>query len=167
MRLPPALLFVALAFFGGAGAASAQVQSPERRAEIEAIYPVMIQALEAGNFGQARNICDQVILWEPLNPVHHYNLACIEARAGAHRLRHAFDALEKSAALGFNDVATLQSDPDLSALRNTTKFAEIARTIVQNAIRTGVLKLNPPGTPQSAPEPSSSDVASSPQRGQK
>lgn len=160
MRLLPVILLAALTHLGGGATASAQVQSPDRRAEIEAIYPVMIQALEAGNFGQARNICDQVILWEPLNPVHHYNLACIEARAGAHRLRFAFDALEKSAALGFNDVATLQSDPDLSALRNTTKFTEISRTIVQNAIRTGALKLNPPGSsPASGKAP---EVAATP-----
>src|SRR5438552_2970327 len=74
-----------------------------RRAAIEAVYRVMIAAMEAKNFGRARNICDQAIMWEPQNPVHHYNLACIEAQAGGARLRYAMSELELAVALGFNE----------------------------------------------------------------
>jgi len=107
---------------------------PNRRdATIEALYPVMIAALDAKQFGRARNICDQVILWEPQNPVHHYNLACIEAQAGGARLAYAFGALELAAALGFSDLEHLQADPDLHPLRTEPRFAEVVRRVAHNA----------------------------------
>jgi hypothetical protein len=113
--------------------AAAQNSSEDRAELIEAIYPVMIAALEAKQYGRARNICDQVILWEPQNPVHHYNLACIEAQAGGNRLPYALGALELAAVLGFNDPEHLRADPDLDPLRGEAKFAEIARRVAHNA----------------------------------
>ena len=113
-----------------AGSPAPAQNTPADRAElIEAIYPVMIAALEAKQFGRARNICDQVILWEPQNPVHHYNLACIEAQAGGTRLAYALGALDLAAALGFNDHEHLRTDPDLNSLHGEAKFAEIARRV--------------------------------------
>jgi hypothetical protein len=109
--------------------APAQETAAERRSAIEGIYPLMIEALETKNFGRARNICDQAIIWEPQNPMHHYNLACIEAQAGGDRLPRAFGALELAVALGFNDSSHLQNDPDLIPLHNTPRFAEIARKV--------------------------------------
>jgi len=109
-------------------------QTPAARsAAIEAMYPVMIKALESGNFGQARNIADQAILWEPDNPNHHYNLACIEARAGGSRLAQAISALARAAELGFPEIGTLKNDPDLDPIRNDPRFAEIARRVTRNA----------------------------------
>src|SRR5687767_10161562 len=52
----------------------AQNDPASRRAAIEGMYPIMMHAMETKNFGRARNICDQAIMWEPQNPVHHYNL---------------------------------------------------------------------------------------------
>ena len=101
------------------------------RTEIDAIYPVMIQAIEARAFTQARNICDQVILWDPANPVHRYNLACIESRAG--RKSEALAALRHSAELGFAITDALQKDPDLERIRSEPEFAEIGRLIARNA----------------------------------
>src|SRR5262245_58000384 len=106
------------ATFGWGPAAHAQNDPASRRAAIEAIYPIMINALQAKNFGRARNICDQAIMWEPQNPVHHYNLACIEAQAGGPRIPYAWGALELAIALGFNDAEFLQRDPDLAPLRS-------------------------------------------------
>lgn len=113
--------------------AFAQQTPAARSAAIEAMYPVMIKALETGNFGQARNICDQAILWEPQNPNHHYNLACIEARAGGERVERAFAALQRCAALGFHEIGTLKNDPDLNPLRADPRFANITRIVAQNA----------------------------------
>lgn len=111
----------------------AQQTASARHAAIEAMYPVMIKALETGNFGQARNICDQAILWEPENPSHHYNLACIEARAGGPRLALALPALQRAAELGFYEIGTLKNDPDLDPLRQDPTFAEVARIVARNA----------------------------------
>jgi hypothetical protein len=129
------VLFVILAAVAAPFSLVGQQSDAARRGAIEAMYPVMIKALETGNFGQARNICDQAILWEPLNPVHHYNLACIEARAGGARLPFAMPALEKAAALGFYEIGTLKNDPDLDPIRNDPKFAEVAALIAKNAER--------------------------------
>jgi hypothetical protein len=109
----------------------AQDDPASRRAAIEMMYPVMIQALEAKAFGRARNICEQAILWEPQNPIHHYNLACIEAQAG--RVPQAIGALELAVALGFHEPGHLQNDPDLLPIRNEPKFAELARKVADNA----------------------------------
>jgi hypothetical protein len=111
----------------------AQDDAQSRREAIEAIYPVMIAALEAKNFGRARNICDQAIIWEPQNPVHHYNLACIEAQAGGARLPYAMGALELAVALGFNDELHLKNDPDLVPLHSNPRFADLVRKVAHNA----------------------------------
>jgi hypothetical protein len=111
----------------------AQDDAASRREAIEMMYPVMIHALETKNFGRARNICDQAIIWEPQNPVHHYNLACIEAQAGGARLPYALGALELAIALGFNEVDHLKTDPDLQPLHGDPKFIELVRKATYNA----------------------------------
>ena len=120
-----------------ATALRAQNDAASRRAAIEGMYPVMLAALEAKNFGRARNICDQAILWEPQNPVHHYNLACIEAQAGGPRLPYAWGALELAVALGFDDVEHLKTDPDLAPLHSDPKFADLVRKLIYNATTGG------------------------------
>ena len=112
---------------------AAQNDPASRRAAIEAIYPLMIQALEMKNYGRARNICDQAIAWEPQHPLHHYNLACIEAQVGGARLPVAIGALRLAVALGFDDAAHLQNDPDLEPLHGDPQFAEIIRNVAHNA----------------------------------
>ncbi len=129
------LLAIVLLLLGPATVPVAWSQNDpaSRQAAIAAVYPAMLAALEAGNIGHARHLCDQVILWEPANPAHQYNLACIEAGAGASRLPYAFAALEQSIRLGFNDADHLQSDPDLQTLRTDPRFAELVRRTTANA----------------------------------
>lgn len=133
MRCSPVRLVLLIASLLLCAQASGQQTSSARRAAIEALYPVMIKALETGNFGQARNICDQAIMWEPENPVHHYNLACIEARAGGVRLPFAISALQRAAELGFYEIGTLKNDPDLEPIRNDPKYPAVAARIATNA----------------------------------
>jgi hypothetical protein len=137
MRLVPALL-LRLAIAAAIAASTlphsrAQEDAESRRAAIEAIYPVMIAALDTKNFGRARNICEQAILWEPQNPVHHYNLACIEAQAGGARLPRAIGALELAVALGFDDADHMRTDPDLIPIRGDPKFADLVRKAAERA----------------------------------
>jgi len=137
MRVSPGLLLrFLLALVSGVTAlapARAQNDAASRREAIDLMYPVMISALETKNFSRARKICDQVILWEPQNPVHHYNLACIEAQAGGPRLPYALGALDLSIALGFDDVDHLKTDPDLVPLHGDPKFADLVRKAGHNA----------------------------------
>lgn len=125
-------LVFAGAFLLAPGVAAEQ-SAAARRAAIDAMYPVMIKAVETGNFGQARNICDQALMWEPENPVHHYNLACIEARAGGARLPYALPARLRAAQLGFNEIGTVKNDPDLEPLRKDPRFAEVVQLVARNA----------------------------------
>jgi len=113
----------------------AQETAASRRVAIEMIYPIMVKALESGRFGQARNICDQAILWEPENPVHAYNLACIEARTGEARWDAAFAALDRAAQLGFDDPRSLAQDPDFAAIRNDPRFGRVLDQVDRNARR--------------------------------
>lgn len=130
IRLPVACLIL-LASIALVPARAQPLRETAYRAEIDAIYPVMIQAIESGAFTQARNICDQVILWDPANPVHRYNLACIESRAG--RKPAALAALRHAAELGFAVTDALQKDPDLEAIRGEPEFAQVAHLIAANA----------------------------------
>lgn len=122
--------FVAIAC-AAAPALRAQDDPASRHEAIQAMYPIMIEALEAKAFGRARNICEQAIMWEPQNSMHHYNLGCIEAQAG--RLPQAFGALDLAVALGFNDPRHFQNDPDLAPLHGDPRFAELVRKVTNNA----------------------------------
>lgn len=122
--------FLAIAC-AAAPALRAQDDPASRHEAIQAMYPIMIEALEAKAFGRARNICEQAIMWEPQNSMHHYNLGCIEAQAG--RLPQAFGALDLAVALGFNDPQHFQNDPDLAPLHGDPKFAELVRKVTNNA----------------------------------
>ena len=140
----------------------AQNDAQSRRAAIDAIYPVMIRALEEKNFGRARNICDQAILWEPQNPVHHYNLACIEAQAG--RLPQAWGALDLAIALGFNDANHLQTDPDLAPLRGESRFADLVRKVMFNvSAGDAIAGLKIPSSPPAASSGESSAAGDEPE----
>lgn len=148
--------------------ALAQNDALSRRAAIEGMYPVMLGALQAKNFGRARNICDQAIMWEPQNPVHHYNLACIEAQAGGPRLPYAWGALDLAIALGFNDAEHLRTDPDLLPLHSDPRFADLVRKVTFNlSAGNAISSLKIPSTPTSesadrATVPSEADIPPAP-----
>jgi hypothetical protein len=145
-----------------------EAQAAANRAAIDAFYPVMIEAVNNGNFDAARQLCHKAISWEPTEPVHFYNLACIESRAGNVNLGLA--ALVKSAELGFAEPETLAADGDLANLRSSPVYAKIVAQVQVNYASLGgapVYSLDPP-EPQaqaqarpSAPAPSSGRAPSS------
>ncbi|MBI5693047.1 MAG: hypothetical protein HZC55_23470 [Verrucomicrobia bacterium] len=132
MRRLPVLLLLVLSL-AVQPAVQAQAERNSREFALATVTQAMIAALEAGNFGRARHLCEQLILWEPDNPVHHYNLACVEAKAGGTRRQQAFPALEQAVKLGFNDAKHLSEDPDLESLRSDPRFAELVRRTAGNA----------------------------------
>lgn len=153
MRARPSWMSACWIALGITALASAQDEAAARRAGIAAMQPVMLQAVQAGDFAQARTLCEKMIEWEPQNPVHHYNLACIEARAGGPRLPRALAALEQAVALGFNDAPHLQTDPDLAAIRADPKFGALVRAVAQRT-NTAATAATPPGgqpAPSAAP----------------
>lgn len=127
-----ATLCVLALWVAGPPALAQAEEAAARRAAIQSFYPVMIAAVETGNFTQARNLCEQAILWEPANPVHRYNLACIESRAGGGFLPRALEALEQAVQLGFNDLNALRTDPDLAAIRGEPQFTELVQRLTSS-----------------------------------
>ncbi|WP_201981014.1 tetratricopeptide repeat protein [Hymenobacter rubidus] len=100
------------------------------RTAIDAFYPVMIAHVNAGRLNEARLLCQKAIEWDPQNPVHRYNLACIESKAGNND--KAIAALSQATARGFNDPNSLRTDPDLAAVRADARFAGMVQLAARN-----------------------------------
>lgn len=128
MRLKATFLVLCLI----ASATAAQEDAASRRSVIQSMLPVMVQRLKEGRFEEARQICQKAIAWEPAEPAHRYNLACVEAVAGQRDA--AFAALDEAVARGFKDTEVLGTDPDLASLRADPRFADVVRRVAQNAI---------------------------------
>ncbi|GAB3824780.1 hypothetical protein GCM10028821_04540 [Hymenobacter jeollabukensis] len=91
----------------------------------------MLQAVQARNLTQARTLCQQAIDYEPQDPVHRYNMACIESLAG--NANAAFAALNQATALGYADPNSLRTDADLAAVRPDARFATVLQAAARNA----------------------------------
>ncbi len=59
----------------------------------------------------------------PDNPIVYYNLACSFSLLGD--LSKSFEAIERAIALGYEDIAFMCKDPDLSNLRQDERFEEL------------------------------------------
>jgi hypothetical protein len=123
------------------------------RAAIEQFYPVMVEKLGQNDFNGARELCHLAIKWEPNEPAHFYNLACIEARAG--NLNMGLAALTKAADLGYAGADVMAADPDLASLRTSPIYFEQYQKVLTNAgAAAGATQAAPPQyTPPPAPAP--------------
>lgn len=63
----------------------------------------------------------------PDDATSHYNLACALALSG--KTKEALNALESAVKAGFNDMALLNTDPDLNGIRSEQKFDTIQKSI--------------------------------------
>lgn len=61
------------------------------------------------------------------NPTVLYNMACSLSMAGEER--KALEALEDAVQKGFNQLSVMKKDPDLAAIRDTKKFAQILKSV--------------------------------------
>jgi len=59
----------------------------------------------------------------PDNPIVYYNLACSLSLLGD--LSKSFEAIERAITLGYEDIAFMCKDPDLSNLRQDERFGEL------------------------------------------
>jgi hypothetical protein len=132
----------------GALPAARAAEPDSHQAALEQLVPLMIAALEAGKFDHARDMAEQAIAWQPKNPVHRYNLACIEARAGVATQPRAIALLEQAVALGFNNAELLQSDPDLASLHEHPRFPAFVASAARNALTADTARPSrPPALP--------------------
>lgn len=126
-RLLASLLLLLL----GSRLAAAQTASDPQHQAVVAMYPVMLQAVKDRHLTQARALCQQAIQYEPRDPVHRYNLACIESLAGAPDA--AIAALNQCVSLGYADPNSLRTDEDLAAVRRDPRFTTVLQGAARNA----------------------------------
>ena len=78
-----------------------------------------------GYANRALQADQQLVRLRPERPIPWYNLACSYAVLGM--VDHAFDALERSLRLGYDDFYHLRRDPDLKPLRRDPRFDRLFR----------------------------------------
>lgn len=111
------------------GVALVAQASPARRI-LEAAFK---QAYDARDWPKAVEAAERLALAFPDDPVAHYNLAAVLARDG--QVARGLEALGRSAALGFDQLATLRRDEDLDSLRADPGFAAIVEQVEANGAR--------------------------------
>ena len=136
-----------------AGAVPAQIQEPRILDGRKASDPWQMErlgvaAVQKNELGRAREFFEESWSLGEL-PTAPYNLACLDAREG--KADAAMRQLERAVSAGFDDEATLGSDPDLASLRGRPDFARIVEGVKKNRIagdeavvREGIF-LPPPG----------------------
>ena len=88
-------------------------RDPQDTDVIEELADVLLQ------MGRTRDVIpldQRLIELRPTDPDARYNLACSLARTG--RNDEAVDALSRAILLGYDDLAHMESDPDLEGLRD-------------------------------------------------
>lgn len=83
--------------------------------------------LRIKDYDQARQTLETLRGKEPDNPMLFYNLACYYALTS--QTGPGLEALQKAAALGFNDFQEIKTDPDLANLRKDPEFADWIQTL--------------------------------------
>ncbi len=130
MRRQVASLLIPLLLLTAVAAARAAAPS---RAEV-------LELIRGGDSPAALAACRAYLGEHPFDRVMIYNLACLEARGGL--AGAALASLERAAAARFDDLAQLETDPDLAPLRGEPRFAalvtEIRTRLVLAAAERGV-----------------------------
>ncbi len=86
-------------------------------------------AVQAKDLGKARIFFENAWKLGGL-PTAAYNVACIDAREK--KTDAAFASLDRALGAGFDDVATLKSDPDLGSLRTSSRWKGILDRAAKN-----------------------------------
>ena len=88
----------------------------------EAYVNLSTTYLRAKQYDKAYETLKTLEQKNPKNPLLFYNLACYYSLTG--ESGPAFDALKKSVSLGYKDINSIQTDPDLDPLRQETSYKE-------------------------------------------
>jgi len=90
---------------------------------IEVLRVLAELASRKGLVGRAVELDRRLVEILPGDFLARYNLGCSLARAG--RPAEAIDALSRAILLGYDDIAHMESDPDLASLREHPEFREL------------------------------------------
>ena len=96
-------------------------------ANVEALMALGEAHTRAGDYARGMDVDRKLSRLRPEDPVVHYNLACSLSLLGDRDA--ALGTLEKAVTLGYADLAHLDKDPDLEALRQDPRFGELRRRL--------------------------------------
>lgn len=113
---------VAISIFALASVASAQTE-PQIERE-------MIQAYQAKNYDKALELGKKLIELDGKNATYPYNVACLYSLKGEGD--NAIKSLQRAVELGFDNMELLESDADLTAIRNRPEYKTIVETAKKN-----------------------------------
>ncbi len=91
-------------------------------------YPDVVEILgglytKQGRIADGLRMDRKLVRLRPENPTAHYNLAC--SLALSRRRKDALRALERAIALGYDDRAWMEQDPDLAGLKPLPAFQQL------------------------------------------
>jgi tetratricopeptide (TPR) repeat protein len=92
-----------------------------RRVDAIEVLKILAELVsKKGDVKRAVELDGRLVLLQPEDFLARYNLACSLARAG--RADDAIDALSRAILLGYDDLAHMESDPDLESLYEHPDF---------------------------------------------
>ncbi len=94
---------------------------------LEALADLGSVLTRLGRYEEGLAADERLVRLAPEDATAHYNHACSLARCG--RADDAFAALERSLALGYDDVEHLREDEDLVSLHGDPRFADVVRRL--------------------------------------
>ncbi len=98
-----------------------------KRVDLGAMEMLANALTRLGRHHEALETDRMIISLEPTNCVAHYNLAC--SLANLRLVDQAFEALAKAVELGYSDLRTMVTDPDLERVRDDDRFKTLLRRI--------------------------------------
>jgi pimeloyl-ACP methyl ester carboxylesterase len=123
-RLLLALTALLLAAGGpGLGVAADPTDPADPAQELLRLRGRLNQELLAGDLEGAMEVCREQARLEPREPVHPYNLGCLQARLG--RGEEALASLDRALDLGLPHPGMLRWDEDLVSLHEDPRFADL------------------------------------------
>ena len=88
----------------------------------EAYVNLSTAYLSGKKFNESQKILSTLEEINPSNPSLHYNLACYHTLTGQDG--PALNALQRAVELGFKNLESIETDPDLESLRSNPKFEQ-------------------------------------------
>jgi len=101
---------------------------PKGVSEMQRMREALARNLRDGDLEMARILIREMLRFEPANPLLHYNAACVASREG--ETDEAMASLLQAVDFGFDDVRTLDTDTDLSVLRESTDYKRLVGDLV-------------------------------------
>jgi tetratricopeptide (TPR) repeat protein len=95
-------------------------QHPE---SIETLYCLASTYADQGEYSIAISCIEQAMSYQPDNPAHDYNMACLFARQN--QTSAAIEWLKKAMDKGYENWDKIQMDEDLQSIRNTSGFKRL------------------------------------------